>query len=161
MYEDTKIVEWNVKDDEQSPHDLVGARGIVSSHDGSLLLTSDVNGTLSIWTVPNYRLTYCLKYEELVTDMAFSPDGTQFYHIRGTFCNVWEPDALIRSQDIDQDSASSNCVTGTCAQQAQMALFLPKDWLSPTALRLIFLNAQGTLMCPRNGEIAISRSGLR
>ena len=39
--------------------------------------------------------------------------------------------------------------------------FLPKDWLSPTALRLIFLNAQRTLMCPRNGEVAIVRSGLK
>ncbi|KAI4262936.1 MAG: hypothetical protein L6R42_001894 [Xanthoria sp. 1 TBL-2021] len=108
MYEDTKVVEWNIRDDEQSPYDHIGARGMVLSHDGSLLLTSDVNGTLSIWTVPTYRLTYRLKYEELVTDMAFSPDGTRFYDIRGTFCNVWEPDALIRSQDIDQDSASSH-----------------------------------------------------
>ncbi|KAL9041619.1 MAG: hypothetical protein Q9214_004044, partial [Letrouitia sp. 1 TL-2023] len=111
MYEDTKIVEWNVRDDEQSPHDHMGARGMVLSHDGSLLLTSDVNGTLSIWTVPNYRLAYRLKYEELVTDMTFSPDGTRFYDIRGTFCNVWEPDALIRSQDIDQDSASGSYET--------------------------------------------------
>ena len=46
--------------------------------------------------------------KKLVTDMAFSTDGTRFYDIRGTYCNVWEPDALIRSQDIDQDSASSN-----------------------------------------------------
>ncbi|KAL8683970.1 MAG: hypothetical protein Q9224_006641, partial [Gallowayella concinna] len=107
MYEDTTIVEWNVRDDEQSPQTHVGARGMVLSHDGTLLLTSDVNGTLSIWTVPMYRLTYRLKYEELVTDMAFSPDGTRFYDIRGTFCNVWEPDALIRSQDFDHDSASS------------------------------------------------------
>ena len=111
MYEDTKIVEWNVRDDEQSPHDHMGARGMVLSHDGSLLLTSDKHGTLSIWTVPQYRLTYRLKYEEFVSDMAFSPDGTRFYDIRGTFCNVWEPDALIRSQDIDQDSASSNYET--------------------------------------------------
>ncbi|KAL8818633.1 MAG: hypothetical protein Q9223_002770 [Gallowayella weberi] len=108
MYEDTKVVEWNVRDDEQSPQAHMGARGMVLSHDGTLLLTSDVNGTLSIWTVPEYRLTYRLKYEELVTDMAFSPDGTRFYDIRGTFCNVWEPDALIRSQDLDHDSASSH-----------------------------------------------------
>ncbi|KAL8909938.1 MAG: hypothetical protein Q9171_004759 [Xanthocarpia ochracea] len=34
--------------------------------------------------------------------------------------------------------------------------FLPKDWLSPTALRLIALDEQGTLLCPRNGEVAIA-----
>lgn len=65
MYEDTKTFEWNVRDDEQSPHDHMGARGMGLSHDGSLLLISDVNGTLSIWTVPNYRLAYRLKYESL------------------------------------------------------------------------------------------------
>ncbi|KAL8646882.1 MAG: hypothetical protein Q9210_005880 [Variospora velana] len=108
MYEDTKVVEWNVRDDEQLPYDHMGARGMILSQDGSLLLTSDVNGTLSIWTVPHYRLTYRLGYEELVTDMAFSPDGTRFYDIRGTFCNVWEPDALVRSQDLDQDNVSSH-----------------------------------------------------
>ncbi|KAL8816218.1 MAG: hypothetical protein Q9191_008367, partial [Dirinaria sp. TL-2023a] len=95
MCEDTEIVDWNFKDDEQSPHDCNRARGTVLSHDGSLLLISDVNGTLSIRTVQEYRLTYRLKYEELVTDMAFSPDGTRCYDIRGLFCNVWEPDALI------------------------------------------------------------------
>lgn len=113
MYEDTKIVDWNVRDDEQIQHDHMGARGMVLSPDGNLLLTSDVEGTLSIWTVPEYRLTYQLKYEELVTDLAFSPDGTRFYDIRGTFCNVWEPDALIRSYDLDQDNVSSNYETIT------------------------------------------------
>ncbi|KAI4136572.1 MAG: hypothetical protein LQ341_005546, partial [Variospora aurantia] len=108
MYEDTKVVEWNVRDDEQLPYDHIGARGMILSQDGSLLLTSDVNGTLSIWTVPHYQLRYRLKYEELVTDMAFLPDGTRFYDICGTFCKVWEPDALVRSQDLDQDNASSH-----------------------------------------------------
>jgi WD40 repeat protein len=108
LYEDTKIVDWNVADDEQMQYDHMGARGMVLSPDGNLLLTSDVNGTLSIWMVPEYRLTYQLKYEELVTDLAFSPDGTRFYDIRGTFCNVWEPDALIRPSDLDHEDMSSN-----------------------------------------------------
>ena len=88
VYEDAKIVEWNIRDNQQSPHNHMGARGIILSHNGSLLLTSDVNGTLSIWSIPDYRLTYRLKYEELITDMTFSPDVTRFYNIRGTFYNV-------------------------------------------------------------------------
>ena len=141
MYEDTKIVEWNVRDDEQSPHDHTGARGMVLSHDGSLLLTSDVNGTLSIWTVPDYRLTYRLKYEELVTDMAFSPDGTRFYDIRGTFCNVWEPDALIRSQDIDQDSASSNYDT------IHSEPVISSDDITRAPITSLICNASNNLYC--------------
>ena len=107
LYEDTKIVHWNLTDDEQMQYSHMDARGMVLSPDGNLLLTSDVNGTLSIWMVPEYRLIYQLKYEELVTDLAFSADGTRFYDIRGTFCNVWEPDALIRPNEVDQEDISS------------------------------------------------------
>jgi WD40 repeat protein len=39
--------------------------------------------------------------------------------------------------------------------------FLPKDWLSPGARRLITLNRYGTLLCPKNGEVAIVREGIR
>ncbi|KAK8093010.1 WD domain- G-beta repeat containing protein [Apiospora kogelbergensis] len=39
--------------------------------------------------------------------------------------------------------------------------FLPKDWLSPTALQMLALNKKGVLLCPRNGEVAVVRSGFR
>lgn len=107
LYEDTKIVDWNLADDEQVQYDHTSARAMVLSPDGNLLLTSDVNGTLSIWMIPGYRLTYQLKYDDLVMDLAFSPDGARFYDIRGTFCNVWEPDALIRPNDLDHEDMSS------------------------------------------------------
>lgn len=113
LYEDTKIVDWNLADDEQVQYDHTGARAMVLSTDGNLLLTSDVNGTLSIWMVPGYRLTYQLKYDDLVMDLAFSPDGTRFYDIRGTFCNVWEPDALVRPNDLDHEDMSSTYETIT------------------------------------------------
>jgi hypothetical protein len=39
--------------------------------------------------------------------------------------------------------------------------FLPKDWLSPDSLSLVVLDQLGTLLCPRNGDVAIVRSGFR
>jgi hypothetical protein len=38
--------------------------------------------------------------------------------------------------------------------------FFPKDWLSLGALKLVVLNQFGTLLCPKNGEVAIVRSGI-
>lgn len=107
LYEDTKIVDWDLVDDEQIQYDHTSARAMVLSPDGNLLLTSNVNGTLSIWAIPGYRLTYQLKYDELVMGLAFSPDGTRIYDIRGTFCNVWEPDALIRPNDLNHEDIFS------------------------------------------------------
>ncbi|TGJ78220.1 hypothetical protein E0Z10_g10542 [Xylaria hypoxylon] len=48
-----------------------------------------------------------MKHEELVIDLAFSPDGTRLYDLRGSFCNAWEPDVLIRADDLDHDDKSS------------------------------------------------------
>jgi hypothetical protein len=39
--------------------------------------------------------------------------------------------------------------------------FLPKDWLSPGMLDLCIVNKQGTILCPKNGEVAIIRSGIK
>jgi hypothetical protein len=39
--------------------------------------------------------------------------------------------------------------------------FLPKDWLSPGMLDLCIINEQGTILCPKNGEVAIIRSGIK
>ncbi|KAI0490672.1 hypothetical protein F4859DRAFT_520389 [Xylaria cf. heliscus] len=103
LYEDTKIVEWNIFDDEQLVYSHTRARSMSLSHDGNFLLTSDVSGSLSIWSLPGYRLTYQVKHDELVIDLAFSPDGTRFYDLRGSFCNVWEPDVLIQADDLDYD----------------------------------------------------------
>jgi hypothetical protein len=38
---------------------------------------------------------------------------------------------------------------------------LPKDWLSPGMLDLCIINEQGTILCPKNGEVAIIRSGIK
>lgn len=113
LYEDTKIVEWNVADDEQLVYDHTAARAISLSQDGNFLLSSDVNGTISIWIIPGYTLMYRMRYDELVTDLAFSPDSTRFYDLRGSFCNVWEPDALVRADNIDRDDMSSTYETIT------------------------------------------------
>lgn len=113
LYEDTKIVEWNIAQDEQEVYDHTAARSMTLSQDGNFLLTSDVNGTLSIYVIPGYRLMYRMKYDELVTDLAFSPDETRFYDLRGSFCNVWEPDALVRADNTDRDDMSSSHETNT------------------------------------------------
>jgi len=39
--------------------------------------------------------------------------------------------------------------------------FLPKDWINPEALILVTLNQFGTLLCPKNGDVAVVKSGIR
>jgi WD40 repeat protein len=81
---------------------------MVLSKDGNLLPTSDPSGTLYVWALPRLNFIYKLFYEEIVRDLAFSPDGQRIYDSRGALCNLWEPDALIRHDETGRDDASSN-----------------------------------------------------
>lgn len=39
--------------------------------------------------------------------------------------------------------------------------FLPRDWLNLDWLELAIMRADGTLLCPRNGEVAVVENGVR
>jgi WD40 repeat protein len=108
LYQDTILVDWNIDDDTRTQHSHIGAREMVVSSDGNLLLTSDHNETLSVWSTGEFHLIYRLKYDEFVRDIAFAPDAQRLYDIRGTLCNIWEPDALIRSEDTNLEELSTH-----------------------------------------------------
>lgn len=38
--------------------------------------------------------------------------------------------------------------------------FLSKEWLSPGMLELCVVDSYGTILCPKNGEVAVIRSGI-
>jgi WD40 repeat protein len=108
LYQDTNLVDWNLDNNSQTEHAHLKAREMAVSSDGNLLLTSDNNGLLSVWTTGHFRLVYELAYAEFVRDIAFSPDAQRLYDVRGTLCNVWEPDALVRSDDSNREDISTH-----------------------------------------------------
>ncbi|CZT11982.1 uncharacterized protein RCO7_07985 [Rhynchosporium graminicola] len=108
LYQDTKLVDWNLDSCQQIQHDHLKAREMAVSSDGNLLLTSDNNGSLSVWTTGKFCLVYELTHDEFVRDIAFSPDAQRVYDIRDGICNVWEPDALIRSDDAGREDISTH-----------------------------------------------------
>ncbi|KAH8910523.1 WD40 repeat-like protein, partial [Coniochaeta sp. PMI_546] len=106
---DTRLVEWRILDEYQVEYDHIGGRDISVSDDGNFLLSRDHHGTISIWTFPRYNLVYSLlNTNEPSSAMVFSPNCQRFYDIRGSVCNVWEPDALVRpdEQDLEDNSSS-------------------------------------------------------
>ena len=107
IYNDNTLFEWNIEEDILREIPGIGLREMTISADGNLLLTSDHNNLLSVWTVPEYRLTYQIQDNDLVRSLAFSPDGQRLYDVRGSFCNVWEPDALVRPDDLEREELSS------------------------------------------------------
>ncbi|KAL8643449.1 MAG: hypothetical protein Q9226_008364, partial [Calogaya cf. arnoldii] len=108
LYQGSGIVHWNFTEDSQKEYPHIEGREMVLSKDGNFLLTSDPSGTLYVWALPRFNLIYKLFYEDIVRDIAFSPDGQRIYDSRGAICNVWEPDVLIRQDDSGRDDVSSN-----------------------------------------------------
>ena len=108
----TKLIEWHIYDEEQQEFDHVKPHEMTISQDGNFLLTSDHKGTISVFTFPRLSLIYQLVNEnEFIENLAFSPDGQRFYDIRGSICNVWEPDALVRADDYELEDRGSSIAT--------------------------------------------------
>ncbi|KAG9231275.1 NACHT and WD domain-containing protein, variant [Amylocarpus encephaloides] len=108
---DSKLFEWNLYDEEQFEygkyHDM-NAREMALSSDGTLLLTSDNFGTMSVWSFPRLQLIYRLiNSNEYIRALTFSPSAQRFYGTRDSTCNVWEPDALVHPETTDLADSSS------------------------------------------------------
>ncbi|KAL9111328.1 MAG: hypothetical protein Q9227_004205 [Pyrenula ochraceoflavens] len=104
---DMNVVDWNIYDDHQISYPHVHARQAVISRDMNLLLSYDNTGTISVWSFPRLTPLYKLVSEnEFIRDIAFSPDSQRIYDTRGSTCNIWEPDALVRPEEDFEDRSS-------------------------------------------------------
>lgn len=108
LCQDTTLLEWRLYDDDQIKFDHVKACQMTISADGSLLLTSDSTGTMSVWAFPQLHLIYRLMNEnEFIWDLTFSPNAQRFYDLRQSSCNLWEPDTLVRPDRLEMEDHST------------------------------------------------------
>lgn len=111
----------------------VMATEIACSPDGKLIVTSQRDGSLKILSFDNFTLLYNLTSMSRATALAISPDGRRIYDIRQSYCNVWEPNALIRMAEQDEverdsDTASSQydpSVHGSVVSEAAAVILEP------------------------------------
>lgn len=123
----TEIFEWDLYKDEKTEYDKshnINTREMTISADGSLLLTSNNAGTISVWALPRMQLIYRLvNVNEFIRDIAFSPSGLRFYDTRDSVCNVWKPDALVRldEQDLSDSSALEAVILPDESSESQVS----------------------------------------
>ena len=109
LYKDGSIFKWDPTGD-KSQEARATADEIEVSPDGRFFITSDGDGTVKIWNLNYFSVVYQLSSEDLVTDLAFSPDCRRFYDLRWSSVNVWEPSSLVRlaeAEESSNDGASS------------------------------------------------------
>ena len=106
------LVQWHIYDEEQRGFEHIKPYEMTISKDGNFLLTIDYTGTIGVYNFPRLGLIYQLiNRHEYIEKLAFSPDSQRFYDLRGSICNVWEPEALVRPDDAELEDWGSSMLT--------------------------------------------------
>ena len=110
LYRDGCVFKWHPVTDEN--HEVQSsADEIAASSDGKLFITSSSDGSVRIWNFAYFTVIYQLSSADLVTGLAFSPDCSRFYDLRGCSVNAWEPNSLLRFLEAEEsisDAASED-----------------------------------------------------
>lgn len=106
IYRDGCVFKWHPLTDEniEAPH--ARADEIASSPDGRLFSTSSATGVVRIWNFAYFTVIYQLSSDDLVTELAFSPDSRRFYDLRGSSVNAWESNSLARFFEKEEHGSS-------------------------------------------------------
>ncbi|KIW37401.1 uncharacterized protein PV06_10444 [Exophiala oligosperma] len=105
-YKGNRLFKWHPLTDET--HEVSAlVDELVCSPDGKVVLTSDSNGTVKIWNFTYLTVVYQLSSGDLVSGLSFSPNCTRFYDIRGSLITAWEPNALLRLAEAEDNFSDS------------------------------------------------------
>ncbi|KAH0538685.1 hypothetical protein FGG08_004760 [Glutinoglossum americanum] len=117
---------------------------IQCSPDGIVFATSDVNGAVKLYNYQHFALIYQLSSEDIVTALCFSPDSRRFYDLRGSYCNIWEPNVLIRLSDIDERASEIDAEAGSTTASS----YASEAWVeTPVSITALSARPQGQLLC--------------
>jgi WD40 repeat protein len=148
IYQDGNVFKWHpLENSSQEINEATSA--IACSPDGDIFATSDANGSVKIWKFYDFAPVYQLRCEYPVADLAFSPDNRRLYDLRGSFCNVWEPNALVRLSDLDKPGSEAASDSGSTVLSSTMSE-AEADMMDPvTALAA---GPSGNFYCTGNAE---------
>lgn len=106
-----QIFKWSPVDDtyeEVKGETGVIPHGLLCSPNGQVFITMDVGGSIRIYDFSSMSLLYKLTSEDRINQICFSPDNIRFYDLRGSYCNIWEPNCLIRLADAASEQQISD-----------------------------------------------------
>jgi len=133
LYNEGTVFTWKPLDPESQELELKKdsrATEIHASPLGNIFVTSSVHGTLRVWSFHDFSLIYQLSCTSPVVDLAISPDSRRIYDLRDTFCNVWEPNSLIRLSEMDEKASEASSAS-EISQQGSHISELSVEMLEP------------------------------
>ncbi|KAK7953262.1 hypothetical protein PG988_013956 [Apiospora saccharicola] len=109
-----EVFKWTPSDDVyEAANGDTGSipNAIECSPNGLVFITGDAEGTIRIYEVSSMVLIYKLSSEDGINRISFSSDNLRFYDLRGSHCNVWEPNCLARIADASTEKFDDGAST--------------------------------------------------
>ena len=107
IYSDGSIFKWHpFRNEHQQIHTT--ASEIYCSPEGTMFVTSNSQGIIKLYEYSSFTLIYQLSCDNPVSALCLSSDCRRIYDLRGSNCNIWEPNALIRLSDSDMSGSDTN-----------------------------------------------------
>ncbi|KAJ5467484.1 Cytochrome cd1-nitrite reductase-likeC-terminal heme d1 [Penicillium sp. IBT 31633x] len=103
LYMGWQVFRWNPYTNTQQELEAEGSI-LACSPEGKFFTTGDSQGTIKLYNFHHFTMIYKLSCDQMITDICFSPDSKRLYDLRGSWCNVWEPNALLAGEDNGEDS---------------------------------------------------------
>ncbi|KAI1190713.1 hypothetical protein F5B17DRAFT_37040 [Nemania serpens] len=98
---------------------------IAASPNGRVFATSSSNGSVHVWDFACFSVIYQLSSEDLVIDLAFSPDSRRFYDLRDGTINAWECNSLTHFLEADEHITDPNSV----GQSSPAVSKISEEWV--------------------------------
>ena len=109
-YDDGEIVAFDPWTERKCASTNADTAVMQGSKDGTVLVTGDSNGRITLYDFETLKVLYKIdSYELGARNFAFSNDGLRFFDVRGDRCNIWEPPVLVRRAESDDESSMGPC----------------------------------------------------
>lgn len=148
IYWDGIVFKWSPFDDihqELLSETNTAPSEIRCSPNGTIFSTSDVNGTVKLYNHQYFSLVYQLSSEDIITGLCFSADSRRFFDLRGSYCKVWEPNALVRLLDLDEQDTEAGSTVGS---NQPSEVFTS----SPSPINTLAMRPQKDVVCIRDSD---------
>lgn len=138
-YSDGDLVLFDITEGIVKEKTLANAQLLASSPNGPTLAAADSAGRIQVYDFETLKLLHCISAADFgIRSLAFSHCNTHLLDIRGSECRVWDPTALLRPDEVDENSDTVSVFT----QPQETILVASED------IALIT-----TLACHGNGEL--------
>jgi len=96
-YNDGELVVFDTTDRRIQARTLANAHSLVSSPDGTMIACGNSAGMILIFEFETLKMIYRIVSKEYsIKSLVFSANSQRLIDIRGPYCRVWDPSALLR-----------------------------------------------------------------